>query len=91
MFVYFYVIFGLLSVVFFSVFYIKLLLRKSFFVGNEKKYLILLFIIFMGALTYNLIESTVYAAYGGVVMGVIWFLDKKIVKNISTDNNKDGL
>ncbi|EOE0699696.1 Uncharacterised protein [Klebsiella pneumoniae] len=91
MFVYFYVIFGLLSVVFFSVFYIKLLLRKSFFVGNEKKYLILLFIIFMGALTYNLIESTVYAAYGGVVMGVIWFLDKKIVKNISKDNNKDGL
>lgn len=72
-FVYLYVIFGVISVAFIMLLFLKLIATRFYLYNKGKSFYILLFVIFMGALTYNLIESTIYACYGGVLIGAIWF------------------
>ncbi|HHC3169459.1 TPA: hypothetical protein ACN7HA_003511 [Klebsiella pneumoniae] len=71
--VYLYVIFGLISSIFIALLFLKMVTQKNYLTDSNKNFYILLFIIFLGALTYNLVESTIYAVYGGVLIGAIWF------------------
>lgn len=71
--VYLYVIFGIISSIFIVLLFLKMVTQKNYVTDSNKKFYILLFIIFLGALTYNLVESTIYAGYGGILIGAIWF------------------
>lgn len=73
LYVYLYVIFGLVSVIVMSILILKLLVKKKFHTLDDKLFYIIVVIIFSGAVTYNMIESSIYSIYGGVIIGCIFF------------------
>jgi len=71
LYVYLYVIFGFLSVILVGMLLFKVLVKRSFYTLDDKLFYVFVFIAYSGAVTYNVVEASIYATYGGVIAGYV--------------------